>query len=106
MTPSLKLSSRSHAKTMDTSSAFAWLKSTVIWARRSTKKASMRDPRRVSNQTWLESTELATIWSQGITGDGGWKTNVFAMAAPIPYAAALLASGVGCGADGVRANRR
>ena len=77
---------------MDTSSAFAWLKSTVIWARRSTKKASMRDPRRVSNQTWLESTELATIWSQGITGDGGWNTNVFAMAAPIAYAAALVAS--------------
>ena len=52
----------------------------------------MRDPRRVSNQTWLESTELATIWSQGITGDGGWKTSVFAMAAPIAYAAALMAS--------------
>ena len=34
---------------MDTSSAFAWLKSTVIWARRSTKKASLRDPRRGSN---------------------------------------------------------
>ena len=53
----------------------------------------MRDPRRVSNQTWLESTELATIWSQGITGDGGWNTNVFAMAAPISFR---------CGAAGVR----
>ena len=49
----------------------------------------MRDPRRVSNQTWLESTELDDLVA-GDTGDGGWKTSVFAMAAPIPYAAALL----------------
>ena len=52
----------------------------------------MRDPRRVSSQTWLESTELFTIWSHGMTGDGGWNTSVFAMAAPIPHAAALMAS--------------
>ena len=52
----------------------------------------MRDPILVSNQTWLESTELFTIWSHGMTGDGGWKTSVFAMAAPIPYDAALMAS--------------
>ena len=55
----------------------------------------MRDPRRVSSQTWLESTELLTIWSHGMTGDGGWNTSVFAMAAPIPYDAALMAVRVG-----------